>query len=121
MREERRTIQTEVSVYIAEDGTEFECVDDCESHELKLIEKRLVMYNHRLEKVDTVECCQYAKLSTPEEINDFIAVCKYEGISYGGIKSPGLYTYVEGVYGRKDAWINISNIIKSIEEKEEEE
>ena len=118
MREERRMIQTEVSVYIAEDGTEFDCEDDCESYEIRLIEKRLVMYNHRLEKVDTVDSCQYAKLSTPKEVDDFIAVCKYEGVSCGGIKSPGLYTYAEGVYGRKDAWINISNIIKSIEEKE---
>lgn len=115
MKIETRKVMIEQDVYIAEDGTEFEDQDDCEAYETRLIGKRLKMYTHSHIRTDRTEHCWYAKLDTQEEANDFITLCKFEGITALGVQGPGVYMYTEGTYGNgKDAWTNLSVLVDII-------
>lgn len=120
MRTEIRQRVIEDEVYIADDGKEFDDIDECESYENRLAGQKLIMYDYSETRCELVENCWYVKLNNQEDIEAFKAICKYDGISHKGVTSPGVYMYVEGGYGRgNDAWTNISEIVKRVEERED--
>lgn len=122
MRRKTKTITIEQEVYIADDGKEFDDEDDCIGYEMSLIATQLNMYTHKSVRTNSVTNCWYAKLNTEEEVSSFINLCKFDGISHKGIEKVGLYMYTEGGYGYgNEAWTNLSEIIKSIEESEDTE
>lgn len=116
MKIETRKVTVEQEVYIAEDGTEFEDEDDCEAYENTCIGENLQMYSYKLIKTTSAGCVRYAKLDTPEQVSNFITLCKAACVSIIGIEDPGIYIYTEGTYGdRETAWINVSRAIKIME------
>lgn len=116
MKTEIRKVTVEKEVYIADDGMEFEDEYDCEAYEMRLIGKRLKMYDYKFEKSCSAGDCYYVKLDTNKEVDWFIALCRYEGIASKGINGPGTYQYVEGTYGRsKEAWVDLNDIISKLE------
>ena len=120
VRTETRQVVVEQEVYIADDGTEFDDEDDCKGYEIRLAGQKLKMYDYTGKAGASIDYCQYVKLTTERDVEAFIEVCKFDGISYRGIEQPGVYTYVEGSYGRGNvAWVNISKIMESIEESED--
>lgn len=119
MREETRQVIVEQTVYIADDGKEFDDEDDCKAYEAIGSAERLKMYNYSGIKTNSVENCWYVKLDTFTDTLTFIELCKYDGISHKGIEGPGIYMYTEGNYGKgNDAWTNLSPIIKHIESED---
>lgn len=111
MKTETRKVTVEQEVYIAEDGTEFEDLDECEAYETRLIGKHLIMYTFAHDPTDSVEDCWYVKLDTREAVSDFISLCRYEEVSPEGLQEPGVYMYTEGCYGRRNnTWTNIAKI-----------
>lgn len=120
MREEKRPITIEQTVYIADDGKEFDDEDDCKSYEINQVCESLKMRNYLGVKTNNIDNCQAVKLNSFVEIQSFIELCAYEGVSYKGISEPGIYLYTEGRYGNgNEAWTNISKIIESFEESED--
>ena len=116
MKTSTKTITIEKEIYIAEDGTEFDDQDDCEAYEYRLVGKRLKMYKYSFSPCQSIEDCCYVKLDTETDVQAFIDLCKYDGISHKGVTTPGLYMYSEGRYGfANDAWVNLSEILKHLE------
>lgn len=111
MRIETKKVTIEQKVYIAKDGKEFFSEDSCEQYETKLIEQSLQMWDHKFEKTDELDACYYIRFATKEDIRDFIVACKWYGIAIDGIKDVGLYTYVEG---RKDNWLNLTEVMEKL-------
>jgi hypothetical protein len=121
MKTSTKTITIEKEIYIAEDGTEFDDRDDCEAYEYRLIGKRLKMYTYGFSPCQSVENCCYARLDTWADVQAFIDLCTYDGISTRGITDPGLYMYSEGRYGfGNEAWVNITGILKNLESEAHE-
>lgn len=119
MRTETRQVIVEEEVYIADDGTEFDSPEDCEAHEIRSLAERLKMYNYSGIATDDIDECWYVKLDTFVAAENFIEVCKYDGVSFKGIDGPGVYVYTEGSYGRGTvAWTNITKIIEHIESED---
>ena len=122
MKTEIRKITVEQEVYIAEDGKEFEDADECEGYEMSILANRLDMYTHRCVKTNSVTNCWYVKLNTEDEASMFKRLCDFDGVSCKGIDKVGTYMYTEGGYGYgNEAWTNLSEIIKSLEESEDTE
>ena len=120
MKTSTKTITVEKEIYIAEDGTEFDDRDDCEAYEYRLIGKSLKMYKYDFSPCQSVEDCCYVKLGIWADVQAFIDLCEYDGISHRGITVPGLYMYTEGRWGAgNDAWTNISEIIRHFDSEEE--
>lgn len=120
MKTSTKTITVEKEIYIAEDGTEFDDRDDCEAYENSLIGKRLKMYSYDYSPCESVDECSYAKLNTWADVQAFVDLCEYIGVSHKGITEPGLYMYTEGRWGAGNtAWTNISEILKHLESEEE--
>ena len=120
MRTELRKVTVEQEVYIANDGKEFDDEDDCQAYEATCLSQTLKMRNYVGVKTNNLDNCQAVKLDRVSDIMSFVALCKYEGISCTGIVEPGVYMYTEGRYGSaNEAWTNISKIIKSFEESED--
>ena len=112
MKIETRKITVEQEVYIAEDGKEFDNEDECRSYEHQLIGRRLAMYSYQCAEIDSVTCCRYVKLDTPDQVAEFMVLCIDGRVSIRGIEEPGVYIYTEGTYGdSKTAWINMSKVI----------
>lgn len=122
MKTSTKTITIEKEIYIAEDGTEFDDQDDCEAYENRLVGKRLKMYSYNYLPCESVDECCYAKLNTLEDVQAFVGLCEYIGVSYRGIIEPGLYMYTEGRWGAgNNAWTNISEIFKHFESEDQNE
>lgn len=122
MKISTKKITVEQEIYIADDGTQFDDIDECEAYEMRLEGERLDMYTYEYVRTSVINDCWYAKLDTNEEVSAFINLCKFDGVSSEGIEKVGLYMYTEGGYGRsKEAWTNLSEVIKRIGESEETE
>lgn len=116
MKTKTKLVTVEQTIYVAKDGKEFADEDDCLKYENSCIGENLQMYSYTLLKTYNVGCCRYAKIDTPEQVTDFITLCRYHGVSIRGIEAPGIYIYVEGTYGdRETAWINVSRAIEIME------
>ena len=122
MKISTKQITVEKEIYIAEDGTEFDDQDHCEAYENSLIGKRLKMYSYDYSPCESVDECCYAKLGTEEDVQAFVDLCEYDGISHRGITTPGLYMYSEGRYGfANEAWVNLSEILRHLESEDANE
>lgn len=122
MKISKKKITVEQEIYIADDGTQFDDIDECEAHEMRLAGKRLNMYTYEYARTSSVNDCLYVKLNTEEEVSTFINLCKFDGVSPKGIEKVGLYMYTEGGYGRcNEAWTNLTEVIKRIAESEDTE
>lgn len=120
MREETRQVIVEQTVFVANDGKEFDDEDDCKAYEVNCSAKNLEMYNYSNVKTDNIDNCWYVKLSTTSDITTFIEFCKYEGVSHRGIDAPGVYMYTEGNYGGGNyAWTDISKIVERFAGRED--
>jgi hypothetical protein len=120
MTEKIRQVMVEQTVYVANDGKEFDDEDDCLSYEASRLSETIKMRNYAGVRTNNIDNCQAVKLDNLDEIVSFIELCKYEGISHTGVHAPGVYMYTEGRYGNgNEAWTNISVIIKSFDESEE--
>ena len=108
MKTETRVVTIEQEVYIAFDGTEFTCEDDCEGYEYKLLEKRLQCYDHNCAKCG-FDICTYVKLVTEEDVNNLIEVCNYCSIKTDGIKEPGILMYTHD-----GKWLDITRVVANI-------
>ena len=95
-------------VYIACDGTEFLSEEDCERHEISIIEKTIKAYNSEYEPTN-VDDCIFVNLVTEEDVKNFKTVGDYYGFSTDGVDKPGLYMYAE--YRRGDDWINLDDAV----------
>lgn len=117
MKLEFKKITVEKEVYISEDGMEFDTYDECENHELNMIAERLNMYDSKFNKCLQAEDAYYVKLDKQEDVEAFVRLANYDGVSSSGITYPGIYTYVENTYGRgKVAWLNLLETVNKIEE-----
>jgi hypothetical protein len=111
--ETRQVVETK-SIYIAEDGTEFNTEHECRVHDAKLIEKSLKLYNAKLEP-SGLEDCIYVNLATEEEVEKMIALCAYHGVVHRGIEAPGVYMYM----CIPQEWVDVSDKLAEIQGKEE--
>lgn len=115
MRVETRKVTIEEEVYIADDGTEFDDKEECETHELLEKGSQLLMIDYRGYDTDSIDDCWAVNLRSFVETETFVALCKYSDISAKGVEGPGVYIYTEGTYGnRNDAWTNISTIMNAL-------
>lgn len=116
MKTVTKKITVKKEVYIADDGSEFDDIDECEAYEMRQTGKSLKMYSYSRVPCELVENCWYVKLDTQDEILSFINLCKFDGVSHRGVNEPGVYMYTEGGYGNgNNAWTNISEIVEHIE------
>lgn len=116
MRTETREVTEIKTVYIADDGKEFDYEEDCENHEVWLKEQSLLCFDHKCVKC-RLEDCTYVYIRTEKELKNLIEVLSYLGISRVGLgdnDGVGIYMYV----GRGDNWVNISKSVDIIKEKE---
>lgn len=115
MKVETRKITVEEEVYIAEDGTEFDDREECETHELLAKGEKLSMVDYRGFETPNIDECWAVNLRNFVETVIFLDLCKYSDISSKGVDGPGVYIYTEGTYGSgNDAWTNISTIIEAL-------
>lgn len=115
MRVETRKVIIKEEVYIAEDGTEFDDKEECETHELLKKGEELLMIDYRGYDTDNLDDCWAVNLRSLSEVKTFVDLCKYSDISSKGVDGTGMYIYTEGTYGgRNNAWTNISQIVKDL-------
>lgn len=120
MREETRQVTIDSVVYVADDGREFTNADDCEAYEMRCAAKVLKMFNFVGAPCTQADDCEVVKLTTKREVETFIRLCRYDGVSHRGIEGSGVYIYTEGAYGKANiAWTEISGIIDRLKERED--
>ena len=95
-------------VYIACDGQEFLSEEDCERHEIFIIEKTIKAYNSEYEPTNDDDCV-FVDLVTEEDVKNFKTVGEYYGFSTDGVDKPGLYMYAE-YHRSSDGWINLDDV-----------
>jgi hypothetical protein len=115
MRTEMREVTVHKEVYIANDGTEFNYLCDCEDYEIRLLEKNLKCYDQDFEEAH-VEDCFYVDLTTAEDVENFKLVADHLYTSYSGIDKPGLYMFVDDY--RDNNWVNVDEVISKIRKGE---
>ena len=116
MKQITKQVTVEKTMYIAEDGTEFESKLSCELYEKGFWEKSLAFYDFRFEK-SNLDKCSYVCILNDKDYNTMKKLCDFEGVSEKGIENkPGIYMYEE----RRDAWVNISEAVDKITAKEKE-
>ena len=115
MRTETREVTEIKTVYIADDGTEYDDEDLCKGHDVLIKEGSLICFDHRYEKCN-LDRCTYVDIRTEKEFRDFIEVLCYLGISRKGLDGSdlGVYMYEE----RGNRWLNISKAVDAIKEEE---
>lgn len=99
-------------IYVACDGTEFTDADDCEAHEIGLMERQFEMYDCDFDKVEAVGECCYVRLRTSDDVEQFIACCDYYGITIEGLCLPGIYAYDE-VRSRHGGWTCLDKVMST--------
>lgn len=95
------------TIYVANDGTEFDEQDECEAYEMRLIRNSFEFYDEKF-KESTLGSCAYAKIKTVEDAVKFLNVCEYEGITTKGIERDGIYMYAD------NRWYNITEAVSNI-------
>lgn len=110
MKIEMREIIINREVYIANDGTEFDDYDECAGYEIELLEKTLSFYDEQLNE-STLNGCLFVKLATRKDVDAFIALCEWHGITARGIADEGVYSYSEAGSG---GWIDMTAVIAKI-------
>ena len=112
MKIETKSITIERPVFIADDGREFVDREDCEAHEMELLEKDIRFYDADFNE-SSVDSCLYVNLVTWEAVGNCQKIFDYYGISTKGIGEPGLYMYTD-TYPVRDYWVNLDVIISKI-------
>ena len=113
MRTEEREVLVKKTVYIADDGREFDDEDDCLNYECDAIEEQLkgYCYDHKLNEI-SVDRCEIAYLPTEMLVKAFIRVCDDYGCVTEGIAETGIYMYSDYAEG----WINLDTIASQLKE-----
>lgn len=114
MKIETRDVVVQQDVYISDDGREFTNVDECERHEIELLEESFTCYNSDFEKSD-LESCAYVNLVTLDDVKKAKLVCEYFGIRDRGFDKPGIYMYND----YHSEWINLDDIMAHIRKEKE--
>jgi hypothetical protein len=107
MRIEEREVTVTKSVYIADDGKEFDTEIDCERYEMRKIEENIDFYDDEL-KPTNLDRSMYAVLDTKEKVKGMVILCEYMGYATKGLHMSGVYHFADG------EWLNISNIVKAL-------
>ena len=71
------------------------------------------MYDYKFTKTDDVDDCWYVHIRTEDDAESFMQMCRYLGVESQGIDAPGVYMYTD------KEWVNISNVVKRLEESED--
>ena len=109
MKVETRIVQVSKEIYIASDGKEFHDKNKCISHEIALLERAVELYTCDLVRTD-LHGSTFLNIKNPLDVKNFKALCNYCGMSGKGVDdAPGVYMW------RSNQWINISNIVETIE------
>lgn len=107
MRIEEREVTVKKTVYIADDGREFVCEDDCLDHEFDSLVKLLDGYCYDREFNKTsAEDCVFAYLPSDELVKIFVKACDVYGVVSDGVDKPGTYMYSDFA----SAWVNLDTI-----------
>lgn len=115
MRTETRQVTVEREVYIADDGTEFEDEDSCNTYEMEQVAVSLPMYDDKYKRTDDPDLCTYVELLTYADLRKFRQLCKYCGCYTTGLDDLGLYM------AGYDGWLNLTTIIREIEKEKQNE
>ena len=108
MRIEEREVTVKKTVYIADDGQEFVCEDDCLDHEFDIMVKFLdgYCYDKTFNKT-SVEDCVFAYLPSGELVKIFVEACDGYGLVSDGVDKPGIYMYSDF----SATWVNMDDIV----------
>ena len=93
----------EVEFYRAFDGKEFESEYDCIDYEKNLKMQTIEAYDENFERME-FEGSKYVVVHSEEEIDLIEEICDYNGWTYEGIDSIGLYCYDYSRYYHKNQW-----------------
>lgn len=96
-----KEVLKEVEFYRAFDGKEFEREDECIDYEISLKMQSIEAYNENFEKTE-FEGAEYVVVHSEEDIDLIEEICDYNGWTYEGINSIGLYRYSNDRY--YDRW-----------------
>ena len=96
-----KKVLKEVEFYRAFDGKEFERDDECIDYEMSLKMESIEAYNDNFERME-FEGAEYFVVHSEEEIDLIEEICDYNGWTYEGINSIGLYRYSNDRY--YDRW-----------------
>jgi hypothetical protein len=109
MKEEKRTITTEVTYWIADDGTEYTNQDECVAYEQWHVTKmqEFLGYDENFERVE-ISGWKYVIVPTESDVNTLNTLFKYYGYSYSEFTDTGVYMLVGGT------WYNIKNKLSSL-------
>ena len=107
MRIEEREVTVKRKVYIADDGREFVCEDDCLDHEFDIVVKLLddYCYDAKFNKAG-VDACSFAFLPSGEMVDIFVKACDVYGCVSDGVDKPGIYMYSDF----SGCWINLDDV-----------
>ena len=96
-----KKVLKEVELYKAFDGKEFERDDECIDYEMSLKMESIEAYNEDFERTE-FEGAKYVVVHSEEDIDLIEEICDYNGWTYEGINSIGLYRYSNDRY--YDRW-----------------
>ena len=116
MKIETREMTVQQQVYVANDGAEFVSEEECVDYEFRLLEESLKLYDSKYNKVDNVDSCYCADLTTEADVKSFMRACITYGITTEGIDEPGIY-----IYCSYDNWVNIDKVISHIRGEKKDE
>lgn len=113
MRIVEREVTVKKTVYIADDGREFVCEDDCLDHEFDIMVKFLDGYCYDKDFNKTsAEDCAFAYLPNGELVEIFVKACDVYGVVADGVDKPGIYMYSDFA----NTWINLDDVTARFKE-----
>lgn len=96
-----KKVLKEVEFYRAFDGKEFERDDECIDYEMSLKMQSIEAYDEDFLRTE-FEGAEYVVVRSEEDIDLIEEICDYNGWTYEGINSIGLYRYSNDRY--YDRW-----------------
>lgn len=103
----------EVTIYIANDGKQFNDEYECRLYEINLLKDGadFVMLDHNEEKTDDPQDCYFINIRNQKALDYFTAYEEWEGLRFPS--EIGSFYYLR----EYDDWFPITDNIKELEEK----
>lgn len=113
MRTEIREVTAKRTIYIAEDGTEFETDKECFDYEYEQRVRSLMCYDEVFGRT-TPDRCTYVDLPDIESVLAFRWALDCHWMYTDGLGAPGVYIRVDDEEGDCDSWVNMTEAITKI-------
>lgn len=113
MRVEVREVTVAKSIFIADDGTEFQDSTKCRNYEIGLLEKVVELYDDDFERAD-LHTCTFLHIKNQQDVENLRRLANYCGMTDKGVDdTPGVYMW-------NNKWIKISELVDTVKRLSEE-